>query len=209
MACVGGGCPMGSWCRPLPTVPTTSTGWRTSLPCHRHLVRGRWRIYRTCYFQAAVGLLQCNSARRAQPKRCKEHDVQCEVLLAVLSIRTKQAHAKHHHNTYCIGRQERAFDIGTVYIHLPKGRCPCPDTERAGDNVSVLDVGCGANAIYPLLGAALHRWRFVGSDVTDVALEWAERNAAANPHLAHLIKLRRVEANSPLGAAGRSRAVLH
>jgi len=73
----------------------------------------------------------------------------------------------------------------------------------------VLDVGCGANIIYPLLGAALHRWRFVGSDVTDVALEWAERNAAANPHLAHLIKLRRVEANSPLGAAGRSRAVLH
>ena len=137
-----------------------------------------------------------------KPKRCKEHDVQREVLLAVLPVNTKQAHAKHHYNTYCIGRQERAFAIGTVYKHLTKGRCPCCDMERAGDDVSVLDVGCGANLIYPLLGAALHRWRFVGSDVTDVALEGAERNAAANPHLAHLIKLRRVEANSPLGAAG-------
>ena len=64
----------------------------------------------------------------------------------------------------------------------------------------VLDVGCGANLIYPLLGAALRGWRFVGSDVTDAALEAAARNAAANPHLAPLIDLRRVEAGSPLGA---------
>ena len=70
----------------------------------------------------------------------------------------------------------------------------------AGDTVRVLDVGCGANLIYPLLGAALHGWRFVGSDVTDAALECAARNAAANPHLAPLIDLRRVEAGSPLGA---------
>ena len=34
--------------------------------------------------------------------------------------------------------------------------------ERAGDAVRVLDVGCGANLIYPLLGAALRGWRFVG-----------------------------------------------
>lgn len=56
----------------------------------------------------------------------------------------------------------------------------------------VLDVGCGANLIYPLLGAALCGWRFVGSDVTDAALDWAGRNAAASPHLAPLIELRRV-----------------
>ena len=67
----------------------------------------------------------------------------------------------------------------------------------------VLDVGCGANLIYPLLGAALRGWRFVGSDVTGAALEAAARNAAANPHLAPLIDLRRVQAGSPDGARAR------
>jgi len=69
--------------------------------------------------------------------------------------------------------------------------------------VRVLDVGCGANLIYPLLGAASAGWRFVGSDVTDAALDAAARNAAANPHLAPLIELRHVEADSPHGAATR------
>ena len=53
-------------------------------------------------------------------------------------------------------------------------------------------MGCGANLIYPLLGAAMHGWCFVGVDITDTAVEWAERNAAANPHLQHLLEIRRV-----------------
>ena len=65
-------------------------------------------------------------------------------------------------------------------------------------------MGCGANLIYPLLGAALRGWRFVGSDVTDAALEAAARNATANPHLAPLIELRRVEAGSPDGACAQA-----
>lgn len=57
--------------------------------------------------------------------------------------------------------------------------------------VTGLDVGCGANCIYPLLGAALNGWRFVGTDITDVAIEWAKRNVSSNPHLANLIEVRR------------------
>lgn len=56
----------------------------------------------------------------------------------------------------------------------------------------MLDIGCGANLIYPLLGAAMHGWRFVGVDITDTAIEWARKNAAANPQLAHLLEIRRV-----------------
>ena len=56
-----------------------------------------------------------------------------------------------------------------------------------------LDIGCGANLIYPLLGAAINGWRFVGVDVMPVALEWAEKNRAANPHLAGLITVRPVQ----------------
>ena len=69
-----------------------------------------------------------------------------------------------------------------------------------GSGVRVLDIGCGANLIYPLLGAAMHGWAFVGADVTEAALEWAARNRAANPHLAPLIEVRRSGAES--GSAG-------
>lgn len=65
----------------------------------------------------------------------------------------------------------------------------------------VLDIGCGANLIYPLLGAAMHGWRFVGVDITDAAMHWAARNAAANPHLQHLLEIRRVPSEG-LEAAG-------
>lgn len=52
-----------------------------------------------------------------------------------------------------------------------------------------LDIGCGANLIYPLLGAAQHGWRFVGADITDVAIAGARANLASNPHLAPLIEV--------------------
>lgn len=65
------------------------------------------------------------------------------------------------------------------------------NTDR--DIVRGFDIGTGANCIYPLLGASLKGWSFVGSDVTDVALEWAERNVKDNPRISDLIEIRRVE----------------
>ncbi|KAL6963731.1 23S rRNA (adenine(1618)-N(6))-methyltransferase [Sarracenia purpurea var. burkii] len=54
------------------------------------------------------------------------------------------------------------------------------------------DIGTGANCIYPLLGSSLLGWSFVGSDVTEVALEWAKRNVKSNPHISELIEIRKV-----------------
>nr|XP_024933640.1 RNA N6-adenosine-methyltransferase mettl16 isoform X1 [Ziziphus jujuba var. spinosa] len=68
-----------------------------------------------------------------------------------------------------------------------------PKTNASGDNVRGFDIGTGANCIYPLLGASLMGWSFVGSDITDVALEWAERNVKDNPHISELIEIRKVE----------------
>ncbi|PON55072.1 S-adenosyl-L-methionine dependent methyltransferase, Mett10D, predicted [Parasponia andersonii] len=68
-----------------------------------------------------------------------------------------------------------------------------PKIDTNADNVRGFDIGTGANCIYPLLGAALMGWSFVGSDVTDVALEWAERNIKDNPHISQLIEIRKVE----------------
>eukprot|EP01018_Ginkgo_biloba_P018753 Gb_28580 [translate_table: standard] len=63
--------------------------------------------------------------------------------------------------------------------------------QRSGDEVRGFDIGTGANCIYPLLGAALQGWHFVGTDVTQVALEWAEKNVQNNPHIADLIEIRK------------------
>ncbi|KAF3434675.1 hypothetical protein FNV43_RR21760 [Rhamnella rubrinervis] len=68
-----------------------------------------------------------------------------------------------------------------------------PKTNTKGENVRGFDIGTGANCIYPLLGASLLGWSFVGSDMTDVALEWAERNVKDNPQISELIEIRRVK----------------
>jgi len=47
-------------------------------------------------------------------------------------------------------------------------------------NVRVLDVGVGANCIYPLIGQAMFGWQFVGSDVDAKALAIAQNNVDAN-----------------------------
>ncbi|XP_021286006.1 methyltransferase-like protein 16 homolog [Herrania umbratica] len=74
-----------------------------------------------------------------------------------------------------------------------------PKTNSNGDNVRGFDIGTGANCIYPLLGASLLGWSFVASDMTDVALEWAERNVKSNPHISELIEIRnaRCSPNNP------------
>ena len=59
-----------------------------------------------------------------------------------------------------------------------------------GGAVRVLDVGVGANLIYPLIGHREYGWSFVGADIDDVALAAAARTLAANPGLAEAIALR-------------------
>jgi 23S rRNA (adenine1618-N6)-methyltransferase len=59
-----------------------------------------------------------------------------------------------------------------------------------GAAVRVLDVGVGANAIYPLIGQREYGWSFVGTDLDGVALVAAARILAANPGLGTAIQLR-------------------
>lgn len=68
------------------------------------------------------------------------------------------------------------------------------DPPLSGDQpVCGLDIGCGANFIYCLLGAAMYGWCMTGSDISDVAQQWAQRNQQDNPQLAGLLGVRRVE----------------
>jgi 23S rRNA (adenine1618-N6)-methyltransferase len=59
-----------------------------------------------------------------------------------------------------------------------------------GSSVRVLDVGVGANCIYPIIGHAEYGWSFVGSDVDPVALESAKRIVDSNPSLKGAVELR-------------------
>ncbi|QLG88963.1 23S rRNA (adenine(1618)-N(6))-methyltransferase RlmF [Chitinibacter bivalviorum] len=53
-----------------------------------------------------------------------------------------------------------------------------------GDAVRGLDIGVGANAIYPMLGRASYGWHFVGSDIDPVAVKNAAQIFANNAVLA-------------------------
>jgi len=42
------------------------------------------------------------------------------------------------------------------------------------ENSKVLDIGTGANCIYPLLGNAVYGWQFTGTDIDSKSLEYAQ-----------------------------------
>jgi 23S rRNA (adenine1618-N6)-methyltransferase len=84
------------------------------------------------------------------------------------------------------------------YLHyladlLESGHRTAPGRRRP---VAVLDIGMGANCIYPLIGASEYGWHFVGSEIDRVALRWAKQLVAANPGLAGLIDCR-LQASPP------------
>lgn len=59
-----------------------------------------------------------------------------------------------------------------------------------GRGIRALDVGTGANCVYPIIGSQEYGWQFVGSDVNPVAVEAAQAVVDANPSLKKRIKLR-------------------
>jgi len=59
-----------------------------------------------------------------------------------------------------------------------------------GKKVNVLDIGVGANCIYPILGSQAYGWKFVGTDIDPVALKVAEVIVQSNPRLTRLVTLR-------------------
>ncbi|MNQ33234.1 Ribosomal RNA large subunit methyltransferase F [compost metagenome] len=60
-----------------------------------------------------------------------------------------------------------------------------------GARVRALDIGVGANCIYPLLGNREYGWQFLGADIAASAIAAAKTIVQANPGLAGAIELRR------------------
>ena len=59
-----------------------------------------------------------------------------------------------------------------------------------GKQIKVLDIGMGANCIYPIIGSQSYGWSFVGADIDAVALKMAGLIVQSNPNLSPYIKLR-------------------
>ncbi len=63
-------------------------------------------------------------------------------------------------------------------------------TVPTGAGVTVLDIGTGANCVYPVIGASVYGWRFTASEIDRAALEAARRIIEHNPKLVPLVELR-------------------
>ncbi|MBU1641990.1 23S rRNA (adenine(1618)-N(6))-methyltransferase RlmF [bacterium] len=59
-----------------------------------------------------------------------------------------------------------------------------------GPKVTALDIGVGANCIYPLIGSSVYGWRFVGADIDPTSVDSARSLVDANPSLQGNIELR-------------------
>ncbi|MEP3209983.1 MAG: 23S rRNA (adenine(1618)-N(6))-methyltransferase RlmF [Maribacter sp.] len=53
-----------------------------------------------------------------------------------------------------------------------------------------LDIGVGANCIYPILGAQVYDWKMVGSDIDKQAVRAAMANVRSNPQFSESIEIR-------------------
>ncbi len=64
------------------------------------------------------------------------------------------------------------------------------DVLPKGKSISVLDIGIGANCVYPIIGNSEYGWHFVGTDIDPVAIKSANAIIGANSSLKNAIECR-------------------
>ena len=62
---------------------------------------------------------------------------------------------------------------------------------KTNPKIKMLDIGTGANGIYPLLACQIYGWHCVGSDINDQSLENVASIIASNPQLKETFILRK------------------
>jgi 23S rRNA (adenine1618-N6)-methyltransferase len=82
------------------------------------------------------------------------------------------------------GRADYIHYIADLLGSCNEGKIP------KGTSVAVLDVGVGANCIYPIIGTHEYGWRFTGSDIDSVSISSAQKIISSNPSLAGGIDIR-------------------
>ncbi|WP_424003975.1 23S rRNA (adenine(1618)-N(6))-methyltransferase RlmF [Maribacter sp. IgM3_T14_3] len=59
-----------------------------------------------------------------------------------------------------------------------------------GENITCLDIGVGANCVYPIIGNNTYGWSFIGTDIDPKALEAAQKIVTSNPSLHGKVEFR-------------------
>ncbi len=75
------------------------------------------------------------------------------------------------------GRSDYIHHIADLLASTNGGKIP------KGSNIKGLDVGIGANCIYPIVGVSVYGWSFTGSDIDEVALKSAQNIIDSNESL--------------------------
>ncbi|MFC5684194.1 23S rRNA (adenine(1618)-N(6))-methyltransferase RlmF [Flavobacterium sp. MAHUQ-51] len=81
------------------------------------------------------------------------------------------------------GRADYIHYIADLLAESNNGEIP------TGMEIEGLDIGTGANCIYPIIGNSVYEWSFVGTDIDEKALENCAKIIEANPHLIDAISL--------------------
>lgn len=76
------------------------------------------------------------------------------------------------------------------YVHHLADLLAVDDKPPLGKKIRVLDIGVGANIIYPLIAYREYGWHFVGADIDPIALKNAKAILEANAGFATAIELR-------------------
>ena len=82
------------------------------------------------------------------------------------------------------GRADYIHNIADLIAACNNNRIP------RNKKVSVLDIGVGANCVYPIIGASEYVWSFVGSEIDPKAIDSAKAIILANPKLSDRVEIR-------------------
>ena len=82
------------------------------------------------------------------------------------------------------GRAEYIHHIADILSASNSDKIPI------GNQIRILDIGIGANCIYPIIGHREYDWQFVGSDVDTISIQSAEKIIASNVVLKGAIECR-------------------
>ena len=82
------------------------------------------------------------------------------------------------------GRADYIHYMADLMAEGDKGEIP------TGSQIRCLDIGVGANCVYPIIGSKEYGWSFTGADVDRIAIESAGKIVEGNPSLKDLVELR-------------------
>ena len=111
----------------------------------------------------------------------------------------------------CLNKSLLAYYHDIEKWSIPKGYL-CPSVPSRADylcyvkdllekdgktkNIKGLDIGTGANCIYPILAKQLFDWKMVGTDIDETAVQSAQKNIESKKELQENIEIRHQNSNA-------------